>query len=493
MSERTEKNKGPSSTLSEPLSAQRLSDPGLLVFTDSRGSYLRQGAIANISPNHSEFVTTKMETSVKENIILPDSTTSTFLNPKDFVDSQKAVEAVCAVSTDTTEMEHFSDLFNVTSCSAPFTLMDEFTTAGSQLASVPQPPSSGLENVKQMTSLKTTGHQEPVFSLLQSTSSNPTLGTAVLTNTNSEMVTSTTLDQPLLEVSDSRGHKSVVVSSMVNNDIYTLTLTDGSVMQLKVQNDTNSQAAEGEQPHHQPHHIVQQPQNEDITDLDSVSQTWLPSNNGQDGTNGGRTSSASVASYGDDVALPFTVQGPAIPEAPPADTLLSPASPHSEANLQSPTSPYDYDYNPPSVKYKRSSKRLSSKASKITTPPSRSFSVCSEDYSASNSAASDFDDDNDDNASLFSLFNCMEKVTIERLKAKLSTLPEGQTDLGALLVAAKIDLTVEDIVGPPLTTVKKIMEAKGLADWQMTLCLKIRRRKKNTVRKKGQIHFPMFS
>ena len=265
----------------------RPSDPGLLVFTDSRGSYLRRGAIANISPNHSEFVTTKMETSVKENIILPDSTTSTFLNPKDFVDSQKAVEAVCAVSTDTTEMEHFSDLFNVTSCSAPFTLMDEFTTAGSQLASVPaQPPTSGLENVKQMTSLKTTGHQEPVFSLLQSTSSNPTLGTAVLTNTNSEMVTSTTLDQPLVEVTDSRGHKSVVVSSMVNNDIYTLTLTDGSVMQLKVQNDTNSQAAaEGVQPHHhQPHHVVQQPQNEDITDLDSVSQTWLPSaNDGQDG------------------------------------------------------------------------------------------------------------------------------------------------------------------------------------------------------------------
>ena len=76
----------------------------------------------------------------------------------------------------------------------------------------------------------------------------------------------------------------------------------------------------------------------------------------------------------------------------------------------------------------------------------------------------------------------MEKVTIEKLKAKLSALPDGQTDLGALLVAAKIDLTVEDIVGPPLTTVKKIMEAKSLSDWQQTLCLKIRRRKKNTVR-----------
>ena len=129
--------------------------------------------------------------------------------------------------------------------------------------------------------------------------------------------------------------------------------------------------------------------------------------------------------------------------------------------------------------------RLTSKA-KMT--PARSFSVCSEDsnnysasdnYSASVSAASD-----DENDELLSMFSSMEKVTIERLKAKLSSLPEGQTDLGALLVAAKIDLTVEDIVGPPLTTVKKIMEAKGLTDWQMTLCLKIRRRKKNTVGKK---------
>ena len=82
----------------------------------------------------------------------------------------------------------------------------------------------------------------------------------------------------------------------------------------------------------------------------------------------------------------------------------------------------------------------------------------------------------------------MEKVTIEKLKAQLSSLPEGQTDLGALLVAAKVDLTVENIVGPPLTQVKKIMEARGLSEWQMTLCLKIRRRKKNTVR----LNFKVF-
>ena len=95
----------------------------------------------------------------------------------------------------------------------------------------------------------------------------------------------------------------------------------------------------------------------------------------------------------------------------------------------------------------------------------------------------DPDNDGDDSlASLYNMFSSMEKVTIESLKAKLSSLPDGQTDLGALLVAAKVDLTVEDIVGPPLTQVKKIMEAKGLSEWQMTLCLKIRRRKKNTVR-----------
>ena len=77
----------------------------------------------------------------------------------------------------------------------------------------------------------------------------------------------------------------------------------------------------------------------------------------------------------------------------------------------------------------------------------------------------------------------MDSVTIEALKAQLTTLPEGQTaDLGALLVAAKIDLTVEDIVGPPLTQVKRIMEQKKLSDWQVQLCIKIRRRKKNTVR-----------
>ena len=51
-----------------------------------------------------------------------------------------------------------------------------------------------------------------------------------------------------------------------------------------------------------------------------------------------------------------------------------------------------------------------------------------------------------------------------------------------MLVAAKVSMTLDDIVGPPLNTVKKNMMVKGLSDWQQTLCLKIRRRKKNTVR-----------
>ena len=83
------------------------------------------------------------------------------------------------------------------------------------------------------------------FDMLQSTSSNPTLGTAVLTpsgntltpsgNNSEVLVSSTTLDeQPMLEITSSNGSKSAVVSSVVNNDIYTLTLTDGSIVQLRV-------------------------------------------------------------------------------------------------------------------------------------------------------------------------------------------------------------------------------------------------------------------
>jgi hypothetical protein len=88
---------------------------------------------------------------------------------------------------------------------------------------------------------------------------------------------------------------------------------------------------------------------------------------------------------------------------------------------------------------------------------------------------------------LLQMFTSVHTTTIESLKARLmaSRLPDGssETDLGALLVAAKIDLTVDDIVTPPLNAVKKLMESHDLTDWQQTLCLKIRRRKKNTVSK----------
>ena len=102
--------------------------------------------------------------------------------------------------------------------------------------------------------------------------------------------------------------------------------------------------------------------------------------------------------------------------------------------------------------------------------------------------AGDFIDDE-----LLSMFTSVHNTTIESLKARLmaSRLPDGssETDLGALLVAAKIDLTVDDIVTPPLNAVKKLMDSHDLTDWQQTLCLKIRRRKKNTVSKAHILSF----
>ncbi len=100
------------------------------------------------------------------------------------------------------------------------------------------------------------------------------------------------------------------------------------------------------------------------------------------------------------------------------------------------------------------------------------------------SAGSSVGGDDDANGSLMNnLFASLDNVTIETLKSRLSLLPEGQScDLTALLRAAKIDLTLDDIVLPPLTQVKRTMEARGLSDWQVQLCIKIRRRKKNTVR-----------
>lgn len=239
-------------------------------------------------------------------------------------------------------------------------------------------------------------------------------------------MTSTTLDQPMLEIN---GSKNAVVSSIVNNDIYTLTLTDGSIVQLRVTNEQPNQVSQLQ--------LVDQHQNQ---------QNWTQHHD-------------RVVSSPDSYAAEVTVQS---------------------SILESPTSPVPPSVSPTEVfPAMIPSKRRQTRKSKASY--TRSSSVCSEDSKDYYSAASAASEDSD-NEDLFNMFsNSMEKVTIESLKAKLSALPEGQTDLGALLVAAKIDLTVEQIVGPPLTTVKKIMEHKGLSEWQMTLCLKIRRRKKNTV------------
>ena len=348
-----------------------------------------------------------METSVKidkPRPTLPDSTTTFLTSSREMEDAASAEAAQAVASLQVSTDLEFNDLFNVTSCSSAesvasepsFTLIDTFTTDS------------------KITPLKSAD-----FTMLQSSSTNPTLGTA-----SEVMVTSTTLDQPMLEIN---GSKNAVVSSIVNNDIYTLTLTDGSIVQLRVTNE-------------QPNQLSQ------LQVVDQNQQNWQQHDR------------VSPDSFAAEVTVPFD----------------------KSSDLMSPTSPVPPAVSPTEVfPAMIPSKRRQTRKSKASY--TRSSSVCSEDskdYYSAASAASE-DSDNEDFFNMFS--NSMEKVTIESLKAKLSALPEGQTDLGALLVAAKIDLTVEQIVGPPLTTVKKIMEHKGLSEWQMTLCLKIRRRKKNTV------------
>ena len=113
------------------------------------------------------------------------------------------------------------------------------------------------------------------FNMLQSTSSNPTLGTAVLASNNTTasevLVTSTTLDdQPMLEITSSNGSKSAVVSSVVNNDIYTLTLTDGSIVQLRVTNEGQNQSQNSVS-------VENSAAASEMATLENVTQTWLPS------------------------------------------------------------------------------------------------------------------------------------------------------------------------------------------------------------------------
>lgn len=105
---------------------------------------------------------------------LPDSTT-TFLTVKELeaASSQEAAQAVASLQV-STDMDQFSDLFNV-------------TTGGSTASASNSETNFTTLIDHSVTSLKD-------LNMLQSTSTNPTLGTAVLTNTSSEvMVTSTTL------------------------------------------------------------------------------------------------------------------------------------------------------------------------------------------------------------------------------------------------------------------------------------------------------------
>ena len=202
------------------------------------------------------------------------------------------------------------------------------------------------------------------------------------------------------------------------NDIYTLTLTDGSVVQLKVQNDQKTNDLNFLSDQQQcSNHSQESNQNDDSFDLWPISSQL----NQQLQQMEQQHQTPSPPSIGEEVILPFS---------------------HSMSSHSNPTSP--------------------GACSSISHNDSSSSAACDED-------------------TLLSMFSCMDSVTIEALKAQLVSLPDGQTDLGALLVAAKIDLTVEDIVGPPLNQVKRIMEQKGLSDWQTQLCIKIRRRKKNTV------------
>ena len=287
-----------------------------------------------------------------------------------------------------------------------------------------------------------------------------------------------------------------------DNSIYTLTLTDGSIVHLRVQNDISQQ--QQQQQMSQLTQLLQQQQlqqqlqlqhqtqlkvehsEEDLTTLETC--CWLQSDVSDarcadcESCSGIRQSSSSTpSSVAEEVTLPFS--NPATP----------PASPHDMPTLTDHTSGLDRDslstVSPRDVMpmYSYVSRARSSTPIPAAPIMTRSASISSEDsFSHANDGSNDgssYDDDDFTANDLSALFASLDNVTIESLKARLCAgLPEGPTvDLGALLVAAKIDLTVNDIVAPPLTTVKKIMEQKGLSDWQVALCLKIRRRKKNTV------------
>ncbi len=252
----------------------------------------------------------------------------------------------------------------------------------------------------------------------------------------------------------------------------TLALADGSVVQLRMQPQQQQQQIFTLAPQQ-----VQQQQQQDLGSvcLEGVdSPLVLPPNPSDPVTVADfqRATSSSPPSVAEEVVLPFS--NPTTPSC-----NLSPVPPPSSSS-----SLLEDDDEAAAAVAAISPMDLEDSDDHFSNPrPGPSTAFRSHSLSSSCSVASS-DEDPSSMDPLLSLFtsSAMDTLTIEALKSQLTRLPEGQSaDLGALLRAARIDLTVEDIVGPPLTQVKRLMEAKGLQEWQVQLCIKIRRRKKNTV------------
>ena len=234
------------------------------------------------------------------------------------------------------------------------------------------------------------------------------------------------------------------------DNMYTLTLTDGTIVQLQVTKEDEDTATKLNSKEDASDGSWLQPQQQ-AQDFDSMFQTLLQAED----------SHSSCSSTPSSPAAAAAAVSP--PPPPVKKTRKRPAA-------AEPRRPQPIRKNP-----KRSSARSCSESG---------LSYSSAASTASSFDSQEFDDLDGSYDELLNMFTSCQHVTIESLKAKLSGSagPDGCADLGALLVAAKVDLTLNDIVGPPLNTVKKTMIVKGLSDWQQTLCLKIRRRKKNTVR-----------
>jgi hypothetical protein len=132
-----------------------------------------------------------------------------------------------------------------------------------------------------------------------------------------------------------------------DNNVYTLTLTDGSVVQLRVQNDIMQQQQQQQltqltqllqQQHHQ---LKEEEQEEELTALESC--CWLQSDGSEsrcadcESCSEVRHSSASPSSVAEEVTLPFS--NPSTPPSSPHDlpvnmTALSSSETATGVNLQ---------------------------------------------------------------------------------------------------------------------------------------------------------------